>query len=81
MGADYTVAFRATIPAMTHRLALGALLLLATSCLSCSNASSDAFPRATRAPDVRCLEPAQPGSPVQDPYARPMFYFFCMQSP
>jgi hypothetical protein len=66
---------------MIDRLALGALLLLAMSGIACSGATSDSIPRATRAPDVRCMEPAQPGSPGQDPYARPMFYFFCMQSP
>ena len=42
---------------------------------------SDSFPRATRAPDVRCMTPPPAGSPGQDPNAQPMFFFFCMQSP
>jgi hypothetical protein len=65
---------------MTDRLALGALLLLALAGSACS-VTSDSIPRATRAPDVRCMEPAQPGSPGQDPNARPMFFLFCMQGP
>lgn len=66
---------------MIDHFALGATLLLAVFGTACSGASADSFPRATRAPDVRCMEPAQPGSPGRDPNARPMFFFFCMQSP
>ena len=66
---------------MNRRLCLGVLLLLGTLSTGCSGASSDSFPRATRAPDVRCMTPPPAGSPGQDPNAQPMFFFFCMQSP
>ena len=66
---------------MNRRLAFGLLLLLAACGSACSGVASDSIPRATRAPDVRCMTPAPAGSPGQDPNAQPMFFFFCMQSP
>ena len=66
---------------MNLRPVLGVLLLLVGCASACSGVSSDSFPRATRAPDVRCLTPPPAGSPGQDPNAQPMFFFFCMQSP
>jgi hypothetical protein len=92
MGANYTIAARAAPQfglrrswgydsAMNLSLAFCALTLLVAFATGCSGASSDSFPRATRAPDVRCLTPPPAGSPGQDPNAQPMFFFFCMQSP
>jgi hypothetical protein len=66
---------------MNWRLSLAGFLLMAATGTACSGASSDSFPRATRAPDVRCMTPAPSGSPGQDPNSQPMFFLFCMQSP
>jgi hypothetical protein len=66
---------------MNLGLCLGVLLLLGAFSTACSGVSSDSFPRATRAPEVRCMTPAPAGSPGQDPNAQPMFFFFCMQNP
>lgn len=65
---------------MNLRLSLGVLLLLIACGSACSGVASDPIPRATRAPDVRCMTPPPAGSPGQDPNAQPMFFFFCMQS-
>ena len=67
--------------AMNRPFSLGALVVCLIAGTACSGASSDSFPRATRAPDVRCLTPPPAGSPGQDPNAQPMFFLFCMQSP
>jgi hypothetical protein len=66
---------------MNQRLVPGALLLLAAVSAGCSGVTADSIPRATRAPDVRCMTPAPAGSPGQDPNAQPMFFFLCMQGP
>lgn len=66
---------------MNLPLSLGGLALSLVVATACSSVSSDSFPRATRAPDVRCLTPPPAGSPGQDPNAQPMFFFMCMQSP
>ena len=85
MAAHYTVAGIPRSPGydrdMNRPLSLGALALCLGLATACSSASSDSFPRATRAPDVRCMSPAPSGSPGQDPNAQPMFFFFCMQGP
>jgi PBP1b-binding outer membrane lipoprotein LpoB len=65
---------------MTARLSVGMLLLLALMATGCANVAEPA-PRATQVPNVRCFDQPPAGSPVQDPYARPMFFFFCMQGP
>jgi hypothetical protein len=66
---------------MNQRPVLGALLLLAVASSACSGVTADSVPRASRAPDVRCMTPPPAGSPGQDPNAQPMFFFLCMQSP
>jgi len=65
---------------MNRPLLLGALALTLIAATACS-VSSDSFPRARRAPEVRCMTPPPAGSPGQDPNAQPMFFFMCMQSP
>jgi hypothetical protein len=87
MRAHYTIAvgagsaLRGYDSAMNLRLSVGVLALLVAFATACSGVSSDSFPRATRAPEVRCMTPPPAGAPGQDPNAQPMFYFFCMQSP
>lgn len=67
--------------AMNARFWLGVLPLLALSTTACGTVGADSAPRATQVPNVRCFDQAPPGSPVQDPNARPMFFLFCMQGP
>jgi len=82
MSADYSLRGASRYHGgMNARLWLGVLSLLALTATACSNVVADPVPRATQAPNVRCLDQPPAGSPAQDPYARPMFFLFCMQSP
>jgi hypothetical protein len=66
---------------MNRFFSLGGILLCMVAAAACSGVTSDSVPRATRAPDVRCMTPPPAGSPGQDRNAQPMFFLFCMQSP
>jgi hypothetical protein len=63
---------------MRSRLLPAVIVLLVVA--GCASSSPPSSPRASRPPQVRCLNERAPGSPG-DATTTPLVYLFCVQSP